>query len=122
MASNPLPPAPRKPGTVGVAAGPEVAVMDEAGNRHAAGEAGEVVIRGTNVFGGYEANPKANAEAFTGGWFRTGDQGVIDPDGYLTITGRPRGRDAGGDLRGPPSHPGRRGRRGDRAQRRRHRQ
>ena len=88
MASNPLPPAPRKPGTVGVAAGPEVAVMDEAGQRLAAGETGEVVIRGTNVFGGYEANPKANAEAFTDGWFRTGDQGVIDEGGYLTITGR----------------------------------
>jgi len=62
--------------------------MDEAGKRLAAGETGKVVIQGTNVFSGYEANPKANAEAFTDGWFRTGDQGVIDEGGYLTITGR----------------------------------
>ncbi|GJL82529.1 MAG: AMP-dependent synthetase [marine bacterium B5-7] len=88
MTSNPLPPKKRKPGTVGIAAGPEVAVMDDAGNILAAGETGEVVIRGPNVTSGYENNPKANAENFTHGWFRTGDQGVMDEDGYLTITGR----------------------------------
>ncbi len=88
MASNPLPPKPRKPGTVGVAAGPDVAVMDQSGELLAAGEIGEIVIQGPNVTLGYESNPKANAEAFTNGWFRTGDQGRIDDQGYLTITGR----------------------------------
>ena len=88
MASNPLPPAARFAGSVGIAAGPEVAIMDEIGNLLAAGELGEVVIRGRNVTKGYEANPNANAKAFTNGWFRTGDQGVIDKDGYLRLTGR----------------------------------
>ncbi len=88
MAANPLPPRVRKPGTVGIAAGPEVAIMDEAGTLLAHGNVGEVVIRGENVTRGYENNPKANAEAFTNGWFRTGDQGVMDAEGYLSITGR----------------------------------
>ncbi len=88
MASNPLPPRPRKPGSVGVAAGPQVAVMDEAGQLLTAGSVGEVVIRGPNVTSGYETNPEANAKAFTNGWFRTGDQGVLDEEGYLRLTGR----------------------------------
>jgi acyl-CoA synthetase (AMP-forming)/AMP-acid ligase II len=88
MASNPLPPDVRKPGTVGVHAGPEVCVIDLDGNPLPPGVAGEIAIRGENVMSGYENNPKANAEAFTKGWFRTGDQGVMDADGYLTITGR----------------------------------
>jgi len=88
MASNPLPPAVRKPGTVGVAAGPEVAIRSEDGRLLARGETGEIVIRGPNVTAGYENNPKANAEGFADGWFRTGDQGVMDADGYISITGR----------------------------------
>ena len=88
MASNPLPPLQRKPGTVGIAAGPEIRIMDEAGNFLSEGEAGEIVIRGENVTIGYENNPKANESAFTNGWFCTGDQGVMDVDGYLRITGR----------------------------------
>lgn len=88
MASNPLPPLVRKPGTVGVAAGPEIAIMAEDGRLLARGETGEIVIRGPNVTAGYESNPKANAEAFVDGWFRTGDQGVMDADGYVSITGR----------------------------------
>jgi acyl-CoA synthetase (AMP-forming)/AMP-acid ligase II len=88
MTSNPLPPQQRKPGTVGPAAGPEVAVLDEAGRPAPAGATGEVAIRGPNVTAGYVANPAANKTAFTDGWFRTGDQGVLDADGYLTITGR----------------------------------
>ena len=88
MTCNPLPPGRRKPGTVGPAAGPEVSIMDEQGSLLATGVVGEVVIRGPNVTPGYENNPKANAENFTNGWFRTGDQGVTDEDGYLTITGR----------------------------------
>jgi oxalate---CoA ligase len=88
MASNPLPPRARKPGFVGVAAGPEVGIMDEQNKLLAPGEVGEIVIRGPNVTPGYEANPEANAKAFTAGWFRTGDQGVIDAEGYLQLTGR----------------------------------
>jgi acyl-CoA synthetase (AMP-forming)/AMP-acid ligase II len=88
MASNPLPPGVRKPGSVGLAAGPEVAIMDEAGALLPHGEIGEIVIRGANVTAGYESNPKANAEAFTSGWFRTGDQGVMDAEGYVSLTGR----------------------------------
>ena len=83
-----LPPAKRIPGSVGLAAGPEVAIMDNDGKLLAAEELGEVVIRGENVTLGYENNPKANAEAFTHGWFRTGDQGRLDAEGYLTLTGR----------------------------------
>ena len=88
MTSNPMPPAERRPGGVGIAAGPEVAIMDEAGALQAPGAEGEVVIRGPNVTLGYENNPQANAAAFAHGWFRTGDQGVIDGAGYLTLTGR----------------------------------
>ena len=88
MASNPLPPAARKPGTVGRAAGPEVAIMGEDGTLLPRGDTGEIVIRGDNVTAGYESNPKANAEAFDKGWFRTGDQGVMDAEGYISITGR----------------------------------
>ena len=88
MTSNPLPPKPRKPGSVGIAAGPAVAVMDAAGTLLAPGEVGEIVIRGDNVTAGYENNPEANAEAFHDGWLRTGDQGVMDTEGYFRITGR----------------------------------
>jgi acyl-CoA synthetase (AMP-forming)/AMP-acid ligase II len=88
MASNPLPPGERKPGTVGVKTGIEIGVMDEAGSVLRAGERGEVVIRGASVIDGYANNPEANAQSFTAGWFRTGDQGVIDSDGYLSLIGR----------------------------------
>ncbi len=90
MASNPLPPAARKPGSVGVAAGPDVAIMGEDEDMLLPqGETGEVVIRGQNVTLGYANNPEANANAFPGeGWFRTGDQGRIDDEGYLFLTGR----------------------------------
>jgi acyl-CoA synthetase (AMP-forming)/AMP-acid ligase II len=88
MASNPLPPGARRPGSVGLAAGPEIAIMDEDGKLLGADAVGEVVIRGPNVTRGYENNPTANAGAFTNGWFRTGDQGVIDGAGYLSLTGR----------------------------------
>jgi acyl-CoA synthetase (AMP-forming)/AMP-acid ligase II len=88
MTCNPLPPGVRKAGTVGPAAGPEVAVMDGEGNLLEPGAVGEIVIRGPNVTLGYENNPEANAAAFTNGWFRTGDQGVMDEDRYVTLTGR----------------------------------
>jgi len=79
MASNPLPPAVRS-SSVGLAAGPEVAIMDEEGHLLAAEEIGEIVIRGENVTLGYENNPTANAQAYTHGWFRTGDQGKLDTE------------------------------------------
>ena len=88
MCSNPLPPSVRKPGSVGVAAGPDVAIMADDGTLLPPGVVGEIVIRGPNVTPGYERNDAANAAAFTNGWFRTGDQGTIDADGYVTLTGR----------------------------------
>lgn len=88
MTSNPLPPLTRKPGTVGQAAGPEVAIMNVQGELLGPGATGEIVIRGANVTSGYENNPVANADAFTNGWFRTGDEGSLDEAGYLSITGR----------------------------------
>ncbi len=88
MTSNQLPPGQRKPGFVGCAAGPEVAVISPDGQLLAANIEGEVVTRGPNVTKGYVNNPKANGEAFAHGWFHTGDQGFMDEDGYLKITGR----------------------------------
>ena len=88
MASNPMPPARRNPGSVGLAAGPQIAILGEHRQLLGRGQIGEVVIRGDNVTVGYENNPSANAEAFVDGWFRTGDQGLLDADGYLTLTGR----------------------------------
>jgi acyl-CoA synthetase (AMP-forming)/AMP-acid ligase II len=88
MTCNPLPPAARKFGSVGLPAGPEVAILDAVGNLLRPGETGEVAIRGENVTDGYHDNPLANAAAFTRGWFRTGDLGALDADGYLWLTGR----------------------------------
>jgi acyl-CoA synthetase (AMP-forming)/AMP-acid ligase II len=88
ITSNPLPPWPRKAGSVGVVAGPDVAIMDDKGRLLAAGEIGEVVVRGASVFQGYDNDPIANRNAFTHGWFRTGDQGFWDAEGYLFLTGR----------------------------------
>lgn len=88
MASNPKPPAARKPGSVGPGTGVRIGIMDDAGGLLATGQRGEVVIQGPNVVSGYENNPEANARSFTNGWFRTGDQGFLDEDGYLTLTGR----------------------------------
>jgi len=88
MASNPLPPGERKPGSVGPAAGPDIAIMDQGGTLLPNGQVGEIVIRGANVTRGYGNNIEANRMAFTSGWFRTGDQGHMDNNGYLYITGR----------------------------------
>ncbi|MDE3239618.1 MAG: AMP-binding protein [Paracoccaceae bacterium] len=91
MTCNPLPPSAQKPGSVGVPAGPEVRVAHEVENRLVDG-IGEVVISGPNVTPGYESNPEANAKNFFEAegkrWFRTGDQGSFDAEGYLTLTGR----------------------------------
>ena len=88
MSSNLLPPGARMPGTVGKGTGVEIGIMDDAGNLVDTGERAEVVIKGDNVTQGYHNNPQANAEAFTNGWFRTGDQGFLDANGTLTLTGR----------------------------------
>jgi len=88
MACNPLPPRVRKPGSVGLPSGAEIALMDAAGRRVGPGATGEIVIRGPGVMSGYENRPEANAAAFVDGWFRTGDEGRFDADGYLFITGR----------------------------------
>ena len=88
MASNPVPPRRRTPGGVGLGSGVEITILDAAGTQLARGVTGEVAIRGENVTAGYEHNPEANAEAFSGGWFRTGDEGYLDGEGYLFLTGR----------------------------------
>ena len=88
IASNPLPPRKRKAGSVGLPVGCQVAIMDQAGNLLSPDITDEIVIRGLNVTLGYENNPAANESSFTNGWFRTGDQGHMDPEGYLFITGR----------------------------------
>ena len=88
MASNPLPPGDRSPGTVGTGTGVEIAIMDDFGGLVTSGQTGEVVIKGPNVTNGYHNNPTANEDAFTNGWFRTGDQGLLDTGGVLTLTGR----------------------------------
>ena len=88
MCCNPLPPAARKFGSVGLPAGPEVAVMDESGRLLPCGATGEVVIRGPSVIRGYVNNPEANRSAFRDGWFRTGDLGRVEADGYLFLAGR----------------------------------
>ena len=88
IASNPLPPYERKAGSVGRAAGPEVAIMDDESNFLLSGQVGEIVIRGPNVMSGYENDPLINQSAFTNDWLRTGDQGFVDTDGYLFIKGR----------------------------------
>jgi len=89
MSSNPLPPGARKPGSVGIAAGPEIRILSESDDTPLEqGDCGEIAICGASVTSGYLANTEANAAAFVGDWFRTGDQGYLDADGYLFITGR----------------------------------
>jgi acyl-CoA synthetase (AMP-forming)/AMP-acid ligase II len=90
MASNPLPPAPRRPGSVGLGTGVRLGIMADGGTvlPHGSPDPGEVVIQGPNVIDGYSNNPEANAASFADGWFRTGDQGTIDAGGYLSLIGR----------------------------------
>jgi acyl-CoA synthetase (AMP-forming)/AMP-acid ligase II len=88
MASNPLPPGERRPGSVGLATGVEVAIVDEEWHHLPNGQSGEVVVRGPNVISAYADAPEANASSFRDGWFRTGDEGLLDADGYLTLVAR----------------------------------
>lgn len=87
ISSNPLPPGVRKVGSVGVSAGPEIVVIDQAGNPARTGHKGEILVRGSTVMAGYEG-AAANADTFINGWLRTGDEGYCDREGYLFITGR----------------------------------
>jgi amino acid adenylation domain-containing protein len=86
IAANPV--ARRKQGSVGKATGPEIAIMDSEGRHLPAGERGEVALKGPTITRGYDGNPAATAAAFRDGWFRTGDLGTIDRDGYLFLLGR----------------------------------
>lgn len=88
IASNPLPPAERRTGSVGKGTGVEIAILDPEGNFLATGEEGEIGIRGDNVMSGYLNNPEANAHTFVHGFLRTGDLGKLDSDGYLSLLGR----------------------------------
>jgi acyl-CoA synthetase (AMP-forming)/AMP-acid ligase II len=88
MSSNPLPPAPRKAGAVGPGTGVRIGICDERGGELPPGRTGEVCIDGPGVIREYENNPEATAKSFFGDWFRTGDQGFLDEDGYLHLTGR----------------------------------
>jgi len=88
IAANPLPPARRKPGTVGQARGTSISILDDAGRPLAADAVGNVVIQGGAITLGYLQNPEANSEAFQQGGFWTGDLGMVDAEGYLTLTGR----------------------------------
>ena len=103
MASNPLPPAAHKFGTVGPGTGVKIGIMDPNGNLVSGGKQGEVVIQGPNVIDGYENNPEANASSFTNGWFHTGDEGILDAEGYLRLVGRIKELiNRGGEKIGPP--------------------
>jgi acyl-CoA synthetase (AMP-forming)/AMP-acid ligase II len=89
MTSNPLPPGKRQPGSVGIGQGVEIKILDQDGKEVLQGSEAEICVRGENVTKGYLNNPSANKSSFTqDGFFRTGDQGKKDPDGYVIITGR----------------------------------
>ncbi|MFN3546104.1 MAG: AMP-binding protein [Mesorhizobium sp.] len=88
ITSTALPPAVRKPGSVGRSCGPQVRIVGPGGETLPVSETGEVAVRGDNVFSGYENDPDANAQQFRDGWFHTGDLGYLDPDGDLFLTGR----------------------------------
>jgi acyl-CoA synthetase (AMP-forming)/AMP-acid ligase II len=103
MSSNPLPPEARKFGTVGQGTGVRIGILDPNGKLVESGRQGEVCIQGPNVIQGYENNPEANKSSFTAGWFRTGDEGTLDPEGYLRLVGRIKELiNRGGEKIGPP--------------------
>ena len=103
IASNPLPPAAHKAGSVGLGGKVEVVLLDEAGAILPIGSSGEVAIKGPNVTHGYDRNPAANAAAFSNGYLRTGDRGTIDAEGYISLIGRIKELiNRGGEKISPP--------------------
>lgn len=90
IACNPMPPRQRKAGSVGIPVELDVAIMDEAGTPMPRGQTGQVAVRGASVMPGYDGDPIATQAAFAGDWFKTGDQGFFDEDGYLFLSGRTR--------------------------------
>jgi acyl-CoA synthetase (AMP-forming)/AMP-acid ligase II len=90
VACNPLPPARRKAGSAGIPVSLDVAIMGEGGALLTHGQTGEVVVRGAGVMPGYDGDPIATEAAFAGDWFKTGDLGFFDDDGYLFLAGRVR--------------------------------
>jgi acyl-CoA synthetase (AMP-forming)/AMP-acid ligase II len=90
IACNPLPPGQRKAGSVGLPVGLDVAIMDEGGSLLSGGHTGQVVVRGASVMRSYDGDPSATAAAFAGDWFKTGDRGFFDDEGYLFLAGRTR--------------------------------
>ncbi len=88
IACSYLAPKGHKAGSVGVSMGYEIGIVDEQGELLPVGASGEIAVCGPNVMSGYENDPEANKRAFVKGWFKTGDQGYMDQDGYLFITGR----------------------------------
>ena len=90
IACNPLPPRQRKPGSVGIAVGLEAAIINDEGIALPRGQTGEVAVRGPSVMPGYDGDAAATKAAFSGTWFKTGDQGFFDADGYLFLSGRTR--------------------------------
>jgi len=88
IASNPLPPGIQKAGSVGIATGQEVAVMGNDGAPLPIGQKGEIALRGPNLSRGYEGVSAGHNDQWGDGWFRTGDLGFIDDDGYIFIRGR----------------------------------
>jgi acyl-CoA synthetase (AMP-forming)/AMP-acid ligase II len=90
MTTNPLPPGTRRPSTVGLPAGTEIAIVGDDWQPVPPGQHGEVTVRGAGVVDGYRDNPEANAASFRASWFRTGDQGYLSKDGHLSLVGRIR--------------------------------
>jgi oxalate---CoA ligase len=79
---------PPRRGSVGIPLVEHLAIIDENGNGRESGEPGEIIVKGDTVFSGYEDAPDENKAAFIDGWFRTGDMGYLDNEGYLFLTGR----------------------------------
>jgi acyl-CoA synthetase (AMP-forming)/AMP-acid ligase II len=103
VAQNPLPPRERRPASAGLVTATELMIRGDDGASLPRGAVGEILVRGTGVMPGYEGDPEANARAFVDGWFRTGDLGYLDEDGYLYLTGRIRELINRGGLKVSPS-------------------
>jgi acyl-CoA synthetase (AMP-forming)/AMP-acid ligase II len=89
LASNPLPVnGTNKTSSVGLPTGVEIRVVDESGRNVPSGGIGEIWVRGATVTPGYLSNPEANSASFVDGWYRSGDLGTKDEDGYIFVKGR----------------------------------